>query len=137
MSLARDAGYTVVEQQIAREMLYIADEIFFTGTAAEITPIRSVDRIVVGAGKRGPITERLQKEFFAMIHGDVEDRYGWLTPLPVEAAVRRRAPCYPFSFQYVRARRSCPGERAAVWRRAADGFLSPANRRTLAPTEEK
>ena len=54
MTIARDAGYTVVEQQIAREMLYIADEIFFTGTAAEITPIRSVDRIVVGAGRRGP-----------------------------------------------------------------------------------
>ena len=79
MRLARDAGYTVVEQQIAREMLYIADEIFFTGTAAEITPIRSVDRIPVGAGKRGPVTERLQKEFFALIHGDAEDRYGWLT----------------------------------------------------------
>ena len=88
MRLARDAGYTVVEQQIAREMLYIADEIFFTGTAAEITPIRSVDRIVVGSGRRGPVTERLQKEFFALIHGDAEDRYGWLTPVPVEAAVR-------------------------------------------------
>ena len=88
MTIARDAGYTVVEQQIAREMLYIADEIFFTGTAAEITPIRSVDRIVVGAGRRGPITERIQKDFFSLIAGDVPDRYGWLTPLPVEAAVR-------------------------------------------------
>ena len=70
-------------------MLYIADEIFFTGTAAEITPIRSVDRIVVGAGRRGPITERLQKDFFALIRGEAEDRYGWLTPLPVEAAAGR------------------------------------------------
>jgi len=86
-TLARDAGYTVVEQQIAREMLYIADEVFFTGTAAEITPIRSVDRIPVGAGKRGPVTERLQKEFFALVAGESEDRYGWLTPVPVVEAV--------------------------------------------------
>ena len=69
MRLAVDAGYTVVEQQIAREMLYVADEIFFTGTAAEITPIRSVDRITVGSGRRGPVTERLQKEFFSMVEG--------------------------------------------------------------------
>ena len=92
MTLARDAGYTVVEQQIAREMLYIADEVFFTGTAAEITPIRSVDRIVVGAGRRGPVTERLQKDFFDLIRGEAPDRYGWLTPLPVEAAVRLDRP---------------------------------------------
>ena len=59
-----------------------------TGTAAEITPIRSVDRIQVGGGKRGPVTERVQKDFFALIHGEAEDRHGWLTPLPVEAAVR-------------------------------------------------
>ena len=70
MTLARDAGYTVVEQQIAREMLYVADEAFFTGTAAEVTPIRSVDRIPVGSGKRGPVTERLQKEFFALLKGE-------------------------------------------------------------------
>jgi len=88
MRLAVDAGYTVVEQQIAREMLYVADEIFFTGTAAEITPIRSVDRIPVGSGRRGPVTERLQKEFFSLVEGLSEDRYGWLTPMPVEAAVR-------------------------------------------------
>jgi branched-chain amino acid aminotransferase len=87
MSLARDAGYTVVEQQIAREMLYIADEVFLTGTAAEITPIRSVDRIPVGSGSRGPVTERLQKDFFSLVQGEVEDRYGWLTPVPVEARV--------------------------------------------------
>lgn len=89
ITLARDAGYTVVEQQIAREMLYIADEVFFTGTAAEITPVRSVDRIPVGNGNRGPVTERLQKDFFALLAGDAEDRYGWLTPLPVEDAVSR------------------------------------------------
>ncbi len=88
MTIARDAGYTVVEQQIAREMLYVAEEVFFTGTAAEITPIRSVDRIEVGTGRRGPVTERIQKEFFALIGGEAPDRYGWLTPLPVEAAVR-------------------------------------------------
>jgi branched-chain amino acid aminotransferase len=87
ITLATDAGYTVVEQQIAREMLYIADEVFFTGTAAEITPVRSVDRIPVGSGTRGPVTERLQKDFFALLQGEAEDRYGWLTPLPVEARV--------------------------------------------------
>ena len=87
IALANDAGYTVVEQQIAREMLYIADEVFFTGTAAEITPIRSVDRIPVGNGARGPVTERLQKDFFALLEGEAEDRYGWLTPLPVAAGV--------------------------------------------------
>ena len=87
ITLARDAGFTVVEQQIAREMLYIADEVFFTGTAAEVTPIRSVDRISVGKGRRGPVTERIQKDFFAVTSGQAEDRYGWLTPLPVEARV--------------------------------------------------
>jgi branched-chain amino acid aminotransferase len=83
MTIARDAGYTVVEQQIAREMLYIADEVFLTGTAAEVTPIRSVDRIPVGNGARGPVTERLQKEFFGLLKGEREDPYGWLTPVPV------------------------------------------------------
>jgi branched-chain amino acid aminotransferase len=87
--LAKDAGYEVVEQQIAREMLYIADEVFFTGTAAEITPVRSVDRIPVGNGARGPVTERLQKDFFSLLEGEAEDRYGWLTPIPVEATAGR------------------------------------------------
>jgi branched-chain amino acid aminotransferase len=87
ITLAKDAGYIVVETQIAREMLYIADEAFFTGTAAEITPVRSVDRIPVGTGQRGPVTERLQKDFFALLEGEAEDRYGWLTPIPVEARV--------------------------------------------------
>jgi branched-chain amino acid aminotransferase len=68
-------------------MLYIADEVFLTGTAAEVTPIRSVDRIPVGRGSRGPVTERIQKEFFALVAGEREDPYGWLTPLPVETGV--------------------------------------------------
>ena len=77
--LAKDCGYQVVEANIPREMMYIADEIFFTGTAAEVTPVRSIDRITIGAGRRGPVTERLQKEFFGIVHGTSPDRYGWLT----------------------------------------------------------
>jgi branched-chain amino acid aminotransferase len=77
--LARDLGYTVQEEVLPRELLYIADEAFFVGTAAEITPIRSVDKIQVGAGRRGPVTETLQKAFFAVINGEVPDRHGWLT----------------------------------------------------------
>jgi branched-chain amino acid aminotransferase len=79
--LAQDLRIPLVETIIPREMLYIADEVFFTGTAAEITPIRSVDRILVGQGQRGPITDRLQKEFFALINGAAPDRYGWLSPV--------------------------------------------------------
>jgi branched-chain amino acid aminotransferase len=81
ITLARDLGYEVREQMVPREMLYLADEVFFTGTAAEITPIRSVDRVPVGAGSRGPITKRLQDEFFAITSGEKEDRFGWLTPV--------------------------------------------------------
>ncbi len=81
LTLARDLGLPVVETLVPREMLYIADEVFFTGTAAEITPIRSVDRITVGKGKRGPVAEQLQKEFFGIIHGEKPDRYGWLRPV--------------------------------------------------------
>ncbi|MEJ5367679.1 MAG: branched-chain amino acid transaminase [Bryobacteraceae bacterium] len=84
LRLAREAGIPVVETNIPREMLYIADEIFFTGTAAEVTPVRSVDRIPVGEGRRGPITERLQRAFFDIVEGRVEDRFGWLTPVPAE-----------------------------------------------------
>ncbi|HAF70368.1 MAG: Branched-chain amino acid aminotransferase [Acetothermia bacterium 64_32] len=79
--LARDLGYEVREQLIPREALYIADELFFTGTAAEITPIRSVDGIPIGAGRRGPITKRLQEEFFGIVTGKIPDRHGWLTPV--------------------------------------------------------
>lgn len=77
--IAEDEGITVREQQIAREMLYMADELFFTGTAAEVTPIRSVDRIPVGAGRRGPITERLQRRFLGIVQGAMDDDFGWLT----------------------------------------------------------
>jgi branched-chain amino acid aminotransferase len=83
IQLAADFGIPVVETQIPREMLYIADELFFTGTAAEISPIRSVDRIPVGAGSRGPITEKLQTEFLAIAHGARPDSHGWLTPVGV------------------------------------------------------
>jgi len=82
--LARDRGYTVMEKQIPREALYVADELFFTGTAAEITPIRSVDKYTIGSGKRGPITKTLQEAFFDIIQGG-NDPYGWLTPVPVTA----------------------------------------------------
>ena len=83
MQIARDFGYDVVETTIPREFLYLADEVFFSGTAAEITPIRSIDRIPVGSGDRGPITARLQKEFFELVHGDKPDRHGWLSPVGV------------------------------------------------------
>jgi branched-chain amino acid aminotransferase len=79
LTLAREFGYEVREQLIPRELLYVADEVFFTGTAAEITPIRSVDRIEVGNGKRGPVTQRLQEAFFGIVSGQIPDTYGWLT----------------------------------------------------------
>jgi branched-chain amino acid aminotransferase len=88
--LAHDLGIPLVETIVPREMLYIADEVFFSGTAAEITPIRSIDRIVVGKGRRGPIAEKLQKEFFAIIEGGKPDRYGWLTPVNVSESVGAR-----------------------------------------------
>ncbi|MBI1358381.1 MAG: branched-chain amino acid transaminase [Acidobacteria bacterium] len=81
ITLAREAGLTVTEQVIPREWLYIADELFFTGTAAEITPIRSVDKIKIGGGRRGPTTEKLQRAFQAIITGEVDDRFGWLSPV--------------------------------------------------------
>ncbi len=77
--MAKDLGITLVEETIPREMLYIADEVFFTGSAAEITPIRSVDKITIGNGKRGPVVKRLQDEFFAYINGERKDKYRWLT----------------------------------------------------------
>jgi branched-chain amino acid aminotransferase len=83
LRLARDLGIPVVEQGIPREMLYIADEVFFTGTAAEVTPIRSVDKISVGKGGIGPITRTIQKEFYAIVRGEKPDRYHWLTPVAV------------------------------------------------------
>jgi branched-chain amino acid aminotransferase len=89
MALCEDLHVPVREQMIPREMLYIADEVFFTGTAAEVTPLRSIDRIKVGSGKRGPVTKRLQEEFFAILTGAKPDRHNWLSPVgsPVGAAV--------------------------------------------------
>jgi branched-chain amino acid aminotransferase len=89
ITLARELGYTVIEQTLSREMLYIADEVFFTGTAAEITPIRSVDRIVVGKGQPGPITLSLQERFLSIVQGQAEDTYGWLTLCHQPVAVAR------------------------------------------------
>jgi len=86
MTLARDLGYDVREQALPREMLYLADELFFTGTAAEVTPIRSVDRTTIGCGKRGPVTAAVQEAFFALVHGEMEDRWGWLEPVQVRSA---------------------------------------------------
>jgi branched-chain amino acid aminotransferase len=80
-AIAQELGYTVTESVIPREMLYMADEIFFTGTAAEITPVRSVDRMPVGAGKRGPITEQIQARFFGIVEGELPDTHNWLTPV--------------------------------------------------------
>lgn len=79
ITLARELGYEVRETSMLREFLYLVDELFFTGSAAEITPIRSVDKITIGSGKSGPVTKRLQEEFFALIEGQKPDRYHWLT----------------------------------------------------------
>jgi branched-chain amino acid aminotransferase len=83
LTLAQELDIPIVETIIPREMLYIADEVFFSGTAAEITPIRSIDRISIGKGRRGPIAEKLQKEFFAIVNGTHPDRHGWLTAVSV------------------------------------------------------
>ena len=79
ITLARDLGINVTETTIPRELLYIADEVFFVGTAAEVTPVRSIDKITIGSGKRGPVTERLQRAFFDVINGVTPDRHNWLT----------------------------------------------------------
>jgi branched-chain amino acid aminotransferase len=81
MTLAADVGLELAEQPIAREQLYAADEIFMTGTAAEVTPVRQVDHITIGAGSCGPITRRLQDAFFGLFNGQTADRWGWLEPL--------------------------------------------------------
>lgn len=88
MTLAHDMGFQVKEQDLPREMLYISDEVFFCGTAAEITPIRSVDKITIGSGKRGPVASALQKSFFDYINGVVPDRHGWLTYVDMPVAAR-------------------------------------------------
>jgi branched-chain amino acid aminotransferase len=81
IKLLKDLGYTVKEQNIPREALYLADEVLMCGTAAEITPVRSVDGIPVGSGKRGPITKQIQDVFFGLFNGTTEDKYNWLTPV--------------------------------------------------------
>ena len=96
MTLARDLGMNIVEQNLPREMLYVADEVFITGTAAEIVPIRSIDHVQVGRGEPGPITKKLQEQFFAVVQGRAEDRHGWLTfvndAAPAKIDVRVSAP---------------------------------------------
>jgi branched-chain amino acid aminotransferase len=82
LTLAGDLGIPVRSQPVPREMLYTADELFFTGTASEITPIRSVDRIRVGAGKVGPVTRAMQERLLGVAHGTLPDDHGWLTPVP-------------------------------------------------------
>jgi branched-chain amino acid aminotransferase len=86
ITLARELGYEVREQTLPRETLYIADEVFFVGTAVEVTPIRSVDRVKVGRGRRGPVTEALQQRFFQVVRGDTPDAHGWLQPVNAPAA---------------------------------------------------
>lgn len=88
IKLAATLGLTVRERAIPRELLYLADELFFTGTAAEVTPIRSVDRITIGAGRRGPITEQLQQAFFGLFSGTTQDRWQWLDFVDMQQRAR-------------------------------------------------
>jgi branched-chain amino acid aminotransferase len=88
MELASDLEIEVVEKPVPREALYTADELFFAGTASEVTPIRSVDRIPVGSGGMGPVTRRIQRRFMETVHGETEDTRGWLTRIPAAAVVR-------------------------------------------------
>ena len=81
ITLAKDLGFEVREQTLPREMLYIADEVFFVGTAVEVTPIKSVDRVKIGRGRRGPVTEALQQQFFRIVKGEAPDTHGWLLPV--------------------------------------------------------
>src|SRR5687768_13456125 len=88
LQLTRDLGFEVREQALPREFLYLADEAFFCGTAVEITPIRSIDKIIVGNGQRGPITAALQERFFGIIRGDHPDMHNWLTPVGAAVAAK-------------------------------------------------
>ena len=89
LTLCQELGIPVSEQMIPREALYIADEVFFSGTAAEITPVRSIDRIKIGTGSRGAITKRVQEEFFAITSGKKPDRHNWMSSVAAPAAVLR------------------------------------------------
>jgi branched-chain amino acid aminotransferase len=86
IQIARELGLEVVEQAMPREMLYLCDEAFFTGTAAEVSHLRSVDRILIGDGSMGPVTKQLHDEFFGLVNGTKADRFGWLTPVNVAVA---------------------------------------------------
>lgn len=88
LTIARDLGVDVHEQPLPREFLYMADEAFFCGTAVEITPIRSIDKISIGSGRRGPITEAVQKRFFGILTGELPDTHNWLTPVPAAVAAK-------------------------------------------------
>jgi len=84
IKLAEEMGIKVIEERLQREALYIADEVFLTGSAAEITPIASIDRITVGNGRRGPMTKKLQDRYFSILLGQAPDKYGWLTPVTIK-----------------------------------------------------
>ena len=86
ITIARELNFAVKEETLPRETLYIADEVFFVGTAVEVTPIRSVDRVKVGRGRRGPVTEAIQQRFFKIVNGEAPDTYGWLQPVHAPAA---------------------------------------------------
>ncbi len=88
VTLAQDLGFTVKEQTLPREMVYVCDEIFFVGTAVEVTPVTSVDRITIGNGRRGPVTTAIQQAFFDYVNGVTPDRHGWLTHVNTVAAVK-------------------------------------------------
>ena len=88
IALAKDLGFELRETAIPREFLYLADEAFFCGTAVEVTPIRTIDKITVGSGRRGPVTEALQQRFFAILRGDLPDSHGWLTPVGTTVGTR-------------------------------------------------
>ena len=92
ITLAKELGYAVTETDLPRESLYIADEVFCVGTAAEVTPIKSIDKIQIGKGRRGPITEALQRAFFDVINGETADAHGWLTYVYPEENALRSAP---------------------------------------------
>jgi branched-chain amino acid aminotransferase len=89
IKLAEDIGVPVIEQMIPREMLYLAEEVFFCGTASEITPIRSIDKILINQGETGPVTLSLQHEFFGIVSGSMPDRHGWFTKVPVKSRARQ------------------------------------------------
>ena len=81
ITLARDLGYQVLEEPIARDQLLLADEVFLTGTAAEVTPVREIDDRAIGTGKPGPVTQRIQQTFFAATSGQLHPYSRWLTPI--------------------------------------------------------